>query len=66
MVCSNMPFEKGNQLAKNGPMRRDLTVELITQLNEILKSPDGVPRTKLHRVDSLRVPPPQMKVISKD
>jgi hypothetical protein len=49
-VCSNMPFQKGNQLAKNGPMRRDLTVELITQLNEILKSPDGVPRTKLHRV----------------
>jgi hypothetical protein len=31
-------------------MRRDLTVELITQLNEILKSPDRVPRTKLHRV----------------
>jgi hypothetical protein len=35
MACSNMPFQKGNQLAKNGPMRRDLTVELITQLNEI-------------------------------
>jgi hypothetical protein len=45
-----MPFQKGNQLAKNGPMRRDLTVELITQLNEILESPDGTSRTKLHRV----------------
>ena len=48
MVSSNMPFQKGNQLAKNGPMRRDLTVELIMQLNEILESPDG--RTKLHGV----------------
>jgi hypothetical protein len=39
----NMPFQKGNQLAKghNGGLRKDLTVELITQLNEVLKSPAG-------------------------
>jgi hypothetical protein len=40
----NMPFQKGNQLAKghNGGLRKDLTVELITQLNEVLKSRGGL------------------------
>jgi hypothetical protein len=47
-----MPFQKGNQLAKdhNGGLRRDSTVELITQLNELIKSADGQKRTKLHRL----------------
>jgi hypothetical protein len=36
-----MPFQKGNQLAKgnSGGMRRDITHELISQLNEVLKYP---------------------------
>jgi hypothetical protein len=38
MGCSDMPFQKGNQLAKghNGGLRKDLTVELITQLGAAL------------------------------
>ena len=48
----NMPFQKGNQLAKghNGGLRREGTVELVSQLNEMLKCKDGVDRTKLHRL----------------
>src|ERR1700730_6076428 len=48
----NMPFQKGNQLAKghNGGLRREVTVELVSQLNEMLKCKDGVDRTKLHRL----------------
>jgi hypothetical protein len=48
----NMPFQKGNQLAKghNGGLRRDSTVELVTQLNELIKCADGTKRTKLHRL----------------
>jgi hypothetical protein len=47
-----MPFQKGNQLAKghNGGLRRDSTVELVTQLNEVIKGADGTKRTKLHRL----------------
>jgi hypothetical protein len=33
-----MPFQKGNQLGKNSiHQRRDLTMELIAQLDEVLK-----------------------------
>jgi len=47
-----MPFQKGNQLAKggSGPFRRDPTIELVTQLNELIKNYDGTKRTKLHRL----------------
>ena len=53
-----MPFQKGNQLAKgrsnstNGGMRRDTTIELITQLNELSKTYEGTPeqRTNLNRM----------------
>ena len=34
----------------NGGLRREVTVELVTQLNEMLKCKDGVDRTKLHRL----------------
>jgi hypothetical protein len=44
------PFQKGNQLAKAGPMRRDTTIELVTQLNELIKCADGSKRAKLHRL----------------
>jgi hypothetical protein len=37
-------------MASNRPMRRDTTVELITQLNELIKCADGSKRTKLHRL----------------
>jgi hypothetical protein len=43
-----MPFQKGNQHARKGPMRQDTTIELITQLNELTKYSDGSKRTKLH------------------
>jgi hypothetical protein len=55
-MYQNMSFQKGNQLAagkgKHGPLKRDLTIELSSQLNELLesKTPDGETRTKLHRV----------------
>jgi hypothetical protein len=42
----NMPFQKGNHY-HNGGLRREVTVELVTQLNEMLKCKDGVDRTKL-------------------
>jgi hypothetical protein len=51
MGVLNMPFQKGNQLARgNGALRRDSTIELITQLNETIKCLDGTKRTKLHRL----------------
>jgi hypothetical protein len=51
MVMLNMPFQKGNKLARgNGALRRDSTIELITQLNELIKCKDGSKRTKLHRL----------------
>jgi hypothetical protein len=31
-------------------MRRDTTIELVTQLNELIKCADGSKRTKLHRL----------------
>src|SRR3984893_9663216 len=34
----------------NGGLRREVTVGLVTQLNEMLKCKDGVDRTKLHRL----------------
>ena len=45
-------FQKGHKFGKgvNVQLRRDLTVELISQLNEVLESPDGTKRPKLHRV----------------
>jgi hypothetical protein len=46
-----MPFQKGNQLAAgHNNLRRDTTVELVTQLNELIKCADGSKRTKLHRL----------------
>src|ERR1700730_14331105 len=45
-----MPFQKGNQHARKGPMRHDTTIELITQLNELTNYADGSKRTKLHRL----------------
>jgi hypothetical protein len=33
-----------------GPMRHDMTIELITQLNDLIKCADGSKRTKLHRL----------------
>jgi hypothetical protein len=38
-----MPFQKGNQLAagKPGGMRRDPTIEIVTQLNELIDTYDG-------------------------
>jgi hypothetical protein len=50
----NMPFQKGNQLANghNNKLRRDSTIELVTQLNELIKSKDGSQRTKMHRMIS--------------
>jgi hypothetical protein len=38
-----MPFQKGHKLARgsNGQLRRDLTVSLISQLNEIVTLPEG-------------------------
>jgi hypothetical protein len=48
----NMPFQKGNQLATghNNKLRRDTTIELVTQLNELAKGKDGIDRTKLNRL----------------
>jgi hypothetical protein len=45
-----MPFQKGNTHAMKGPMRHDTTIELITQLNDLIKCADGSKRTKLHRL----------------
>ena len=47
-----MPFQKGHQLSKghNGGLRRDTTIELVTQLNEMVVGKDGKHRTKLHRL----------------
>ena len=46
MANKGRPFEKGNKLAKgsNGQIRRDLTIELISQLNELMdkKIPDRI------------------------
>ena len=49
-----MPFQKGNKIAKNtlhrSIQRRDSTLELVAQLNELSKNYDGTKRTKLHRL----------------
>jgi hypothetical protein len=45
-----MPFQKGNHLSQPRPHRQDSTIELITQLNELIKCYDGKKRTKLHRL----------------
>jgi hypothetical protein len=49
-----MPFQKGHQLSKGGSggMRRDITIEIITQLNEMCETYDGSEpeRDKLHRL----------------
>jgi hypothetical protein len=47
-----MTFKKGHKhaIGSNGQLRRDLTVELISQLNEVAKDPDGVHRPKMHRL----------------
>ena len=47
-----MTFKKGHKhaIGSNGQLRRDLTVELISQLNEVAKDPDGVNRPKMHRL----------------
>jgi hypothetical protein len=50
-----MKFQKGNKLAAGrGVLRRDPTIELITQLNELCKTYDGskANRTKLNRMIS--------------
>jgi hypothetical protein len=44
-------FSEGNQLAAgHNNLRRDTTVELVTQLNELIKCADGSKRTRLHRL----------------
>ena len=47
-------FKKGHKLAKgsNGQIRRDLTIELISQLNETLTDKNGINRLKLQVVVS--------------
>jgi hypothetical protein len=49
-----MPFQKGHKLARgsNGQIRHDVTLEMISQLNEVCKNIDGSPskRRKLHRL----------------
>jgi hypothetical protein len=52
-----MPFQKGNQLAKEHTnQRRDSTVELVTQLNELTKNFDvrAIQRARMPR--SAKVP----------
>jgi hypothetical protein len=64
--CVNyMPFQKGNQLAKGNQFaknstnqRRDTTIELIAQLNEQTTRKGGK--------KNLRVPPPPLKLVSKE
>jgi hypothetical protein len=48
-VCGTCRFRKVINY-HNGGLRREVTVELVTQLNEMLKCKDGVDRTKLHRL----------------
>jgi hypothetical protein len=52
-----MPFQKGNQLAKGNQFaknstnqRRDSTIELISQLNELTRCKDGKKRHQLQRL----------------
>jgi hypothetical protein len=46
-----MPFQKGNQLGKNSTnQRRDTTIELVAQLNELTRRLDGTKHTKLQRM----------------
>ena len=42
--------QQGGKKGSNVQLRRDLTIELVSQLNETLKDKDGIERTKLHRV----------------
>ena len=44
-----MKGDKINPEGRNG-LRRDLTIELITQLNEVLEHPVGSQRIKLHKI----------------
>jgi len=45
-------FKKGNKLGKGTQrqFRRDITLELVSQLNEFAKDENGVSRSKLHLV----------------
>jgi hypothetical protein len=45
-------ISKGHKFSPgvNGQLRRDATLELISQLNEVIKSGDGTKRPKLHRL----------------
>jgi hypothetical protein len=51
-----MPFQKGHKFSpgSNGQKRHDVTLEMISQLNEVCKNIDGTPskrnRNKLHRL----------------
>jgi hypothetical protein len=51
-----MPFQKGNKLSlgSNGQIRHLVTLEIVSQLNEVCKNIDGSPtkykRDKLHRL----------------
>jgi hypothetical protein len=47
-----MPFQKGHKFSPgvNGQLRRDATLELISQLYELIKNADGSKRPKLHRL----------------
>jgi hypothetical protein len=53
-VPNSTSFKPGHKgkggIGARGQIRRDLTLELISQLNETLKDKNGVERTKLHRV----------------
>jgi hypothetical protein len=48
-----MPFQKGHKFSpgSNGQLRHDVTLEIISQLNEVCKNIDGsrTNRNKLHR-----------------
>jgi hypothetical protein len=53
LVMRVMPFQKGNQLGKNQTnQRRDTTIELIAQLNEMTSRIDGTKNTNLQRMVS--------------
>jgi hypothetical protein len=54
MPRSSTTYKEGHKSkggpGSNGQIRRDLTMELIQQLNEVVKDKDGIERPKLHRV----------------
>jgi hypothetical protein len=47
-----IPKRKSVSKRTQHKLRRDSTIELVTQLNELIKSKDGSQRTKMHRMIS--------------